>query len=188
MKKFLIGLAFCSVWAYFLYVPLVIGYDLPKINVEKAFKNGKAAFIARVIRLEEIQRQDAQTIVEAKLEIIDCFYGLECRKTQFIKMRYVSETVVDGAFPVEFEISSEVFIILSRPILSLEITFVSNYKDGFDAAFVIGDTFPKKYYQSDTLRLFNIYHPKSASSVSKKDIDRWNKERERIQKGKNSGP
>jgi hypothetical protein len=157
----------------FSYTSLAFAYDLPKITAEEAIRNGKVAFVARVVKLEEIRRQDDQTVVEAKLEVINCHYGIDCKKNKFIRMRYVSETVIDGAFPVDFEVSSELLVILNHPILQPQVTFASNYKDGFDFAFVIADTFPQKYFQSNTLRLLNIYHPSSVFTVTKEDLEKW---------------
>jgi hypothetical protein len=182
MKKLIMSSLLFPIWMCFSYSPLsplVFAYDLPKITVEEAIRNGKVAFVARVVRLEEFKRQDAQTFVEAKLEIIDCYYGLDCKKNKFIQMRYVSETVIHGAFPVDFQVSSELLVILNHPISPPQATFTSSYKDGFDFAFVIADTFPKDYFQSNILRFLNIYHPSSVFTVTKQDIEKWTREKKR---------
>ena len=154
-----------------------IAFEPPNVNIEKALLSGQAAFTARVIKLEEVSKNEFQIVSEATLEINHCYYGVEYENYKHITMRYVSKTILDRSLSVDFEISSEVLFILNKLIMIQPIVFHSDWKDNIDIAFIIGSTYADKNIKEKTIRLINIYLPSIVLKVKDRDVERWATER-----------
>ena len=156
---------------------MLSAYDPPFISVKEALENGQVAFAGRIIRIDEAQREAAQIIGEAHIQVHNCYYGLDCEAVEIVKMRYIIDTVAERSFPVQFNVSDEVLIVLKKPSSSAGYFFNSDLESGLDVAFIIVDTFPENIKKGSKIRLINIYRTKLTYHEEKQDINKWAKER-----------
>ncbi len=176
-KNFYIRLLFYGVVVIFAKCPIIFAYDPPIIGVKEALKSGSVAFIGRIVRIEESERDQTQIIGAARIQILHCYYGMDCNKRKVIKMRFVIKTIVERTIPVQYNVSDEVLIVLSKSVSSDSFFFNSNLGNNMDNAYIIGDTFPENFYSFGKIRFINIYRYRMVYTEKKYDIDRVVKER-----------
>lgn len=179
MKKFPFGLQFFLLILMLMLAqgPVLFAFEPPLISVKKAIENGNVAFSGRIIKIEELERQKTRIIGVAHIQINDCYYGMDCDNRKFAKMHFVIRTVVERSLPVQFNVSDEILIVLSKPVQSSTFFFNSDWNSGFDHAFIIGDRFPEGYHRNDKVRYINIYRHRLTYLEEKDDIDKLAKER-----------
>lgn len=149
----------------------------PVESVKEALASGQVAFTGRIISIHEIQRESAQIIGEANIQVHNCYYGMDCKNLKNIKIRYIIDTVDERAFPVQFNVSDEILFVLKRPLISDSYFFSSDLERGLDAAFIVGDTFPENINRGSKIRFINIYRNKLIYYEEKEDINKWVRKR-----------
>jgi hypothetical protein len=177
LRKSLVYCLFVSAISFFTINPMLLAYEPNIESPKKALESGQVAFAGRIVRIDEVQRDAAEIIGEAHIQVHNCYYGLDCRTVKLIKMRYIVDTVAERSFPVHFNVSDEILVVLKKQVSSNSCLFHSDLESGLDAAFIIGDTFPENFYKNSKMRLTNIYRNKLIHHEEKENINKWAKER-----------
>jgi hypothetical protein len=162
---------------------MALAYIPPMMSPEEAIKGGRVAFVGRVVRLEEIKRGGSIT-AEARLEVLECYYGIDCGEAKYVNMQYICETVVHAMNSVPLHISDKYLIVLNIPIAGNEISF--NSDDSYraegrplDFIYRIDDVFPKDLLEKETMVLEYQYFGSDPYNVKKSDFEKWANERSR---------
>lgn len=118
LRKFFVYCLFIFLGLIFTMHSIAAASEPPVESVKEALENGQVAFTGRIISIHEIQRESAQIIGEANIQVHNCYYGMGCKNLKNIKMRYIVDTVDERAFPVQFNVSDEILFVLKRPLIS----------------------------------------------------------------------
>ena len=152
-------------------------YEPPTPKFETAFKNSKSMFVGRVISIKETQRFEHKTLSTAKIQLIYCYFGINCNTNTIISIQYYSDTLEDGSFPINLSIGREVLFLLQKPICNVKYEFDSKLAGGVDFAYEIDvkdvlENFQEKYASNaDNIRLTNLYWTKHKEWISKSEIN-----------------
>lgn len=119
-----------------LATALAAAVEPPRPTVQGALGAGRLAFVGRVQRLQEIDRQATHSVATATFVVLKCLYGQACRHRSTLQVRFTPETLRDGALGVNFVLGSEYLVLFKRPEAT-PLAFGSEWPDRMDVAFVL---------------------------------------------------
>ena len=154
----------------------------PSADVKTSVSRASAAFLGRILALEEVEARPARTVAEARVEVLECYLGAGCRVGKTVRVRFLSRSFleeVDPGFgiPTPFELSSTVlFVLASRTGFRGPMAFnVDIHRDGMDSAYVAADDPPSaQEWKAGAERTFvNVYWPKDRQGIRRSDLLTW---------------
>ena len=80
-------------------------YPPRKYVLRDVFRDGKAAFWARVVRAELVEDKKVETVGRLHLRLTECFYG-PCPRRDPVKLRYAVSLVEEQTEHMRFEIDT----------------------------------------------------------------------------------
>jgi len=142
-----------------------------RISIRDSFARGDIGFRARITQLREVARTNFEILGEADLLLLEWYFGPRPSETN-LKLCYVVGTASETGVPAPFSLSSEVvFVLLRSHVSGNRFRFSSNWKDGFDQAYVVGDAFPFAQPDSEVVAFFDIFgFPNVVERISKADL------------------
>jgi hypothetical protein len=155
-------------------LPLLIAGDLlsvepPREGLLPALKKGVAVLRGRVVSTQETAREKWGTRAEMRLEILDCLKGVSSCPSS-LTLRYVAQSLDERVFGIDFCIGEEVFLVLRRPIESLQpYEFSSRVGPDCDFAYR-GEKLPRLDEPPVTRLLQSVYGGR-AEHVLSTDLD-----------------
>jgi hypothetical protein len=158
--------------------------ELPQTLVKDAIGVGQSAFIGHVVSLTETKRDHDSVIAEMSVELVQCFYGVDCSSIKNLHIRYFSKINGLTEYPVDFWISEEYLFILKHPVKGNIVDFDSDLSVGIDEAYRIDvNTAETGYEKSPYLkskdkkvRFKSVYGARS-EYIIRNDLEKWINER-----------
>lgn len=153
----------------------VFAFEPPRESILQALPKGKSAFLARVIKTEQIEKQKYKLVAEVTLEVQHCFYGANCEQNNNIRMKYFAQTTAEVTMPVQFLLGTDIVFILNQNLDEVEY-YDSSWEGGsVDWAFICNN-FPYDFKGSkEKINCSDIYYGKISSLVSWDDLIRVQK-------------
>lgn len=108
----------------------------PRPTVQDALGANRLAFVGRVQRLQEVERRSNHTVATATFVVLKCLYGRACRGRSTLEVRFMPETLQDGALGVNFVLGSEYLLLFKRPV-GTPLAFDTKWPDKMNVAFVL---------------------------------------------------
>jgi len=137
----------------------------PTLPIQEALAKGMLGFRGHVTQLNEIRATPWEITGEAVLEVLEWYTGTPLKTTQ-LKLEYLVETTSETGMPVSFQLSSEVVVVLNRIRESGgRLKFSSDWKDGFDYAYVVVDSFPPGQAEVRGRQVRNVFSPGVVESM-----------------------
>jgi len=150
----------------------------PRLDVREALAQGRAAFIGRVTRIEELERTRHETEAVLDVEIVRCLYGSGCEPGRPMSFHFLAQTLEAGVWPVEFVLAEEdLFVLEASPDPDASYRFDSEPRNGFDLSFR-GAKVPKRKGDGDSVNYTSVYGGEP-QTVRKADLDAWASARSR---------
>jgi hypothetical protein len=185
---------------FFLAVLGVVALTCPSesladMSFQEIFMKGKAAFVGRVVLIEEIVVDDNKTIAEAELKVMKLYYGVDGTENTRLKICYLRKATDPERIPVNFDLGRDYIIILNNAISASAIDFTSGTPEQpgereLDLAYLIADSFFDPYFyprrrdaksghKNEPWRLFSVNKNSALYRVNaeRAEIERWAKER-----------
>lgn len=146
----------------------------PRPSVEEALSTSRLAFIARVQRLQEVQRLPTTTAARATLTVLKCLVGQSCQRVSTLQMDYTPETLGERALGVNFQLGRE-YLLVFKDSKAHPLDFGSDWSRRMDVAFVLKTPLqPLKALgpASDTVSFENIWGG-PVQAVEGTQLDAW---------------
>ena len=155
-----------------LFASNAVAFEPPQYSLADAVDRAESIFIGRVIKIEENEVGEYSVKATATIKVLNCIVNVDCDEFKEIKIVYYSQTHADRAFPVNFPISTNILFPLRKRIRSNILFFDSDWNDGIDIAYIIGDSeFTLSYKETSNFALYNIFLPSIKEESSMREIN-----------------
>jgi hypothetical protein len=140
------------------FATVAAAVDPPRPTVREALRNGRAAFLARALKLEEQEQTADRAVVSMDIRIVECYYGPVCQTARDrLEIRYVTQTFIATELPVDFEIGCELlFVLQGDPVPGQPYVFDSDVRGAMDFGFV-GNKLLKAPIDAESAYFSSVY-------------------------------